>query len=130
MSMTQIKPVNLDAEFAEMFANASKTVKYKNVTLFGRDWRVTTSTNVFSAVAGSMGEADAFISMLSNVVHPDERADFRKALMSIDGMDVDMLMQILSRLMEVAAERPTKSPSASSAGSTRARTKRQSSVAK
>jgi hypothetical protein len=127
---TTTKVVDLDAELAELFSDAAKKVEYKKVKLFGREWRAQTSMNVYTAMAGAEGDAKALVSLLSNVVHPDEREDFRTALMNVDGMDAELLMTILGKLTEVAAERPTKSSAGSSGGQTRVRTKPQSSAAR
>lgn len=106
--------VDLDAQLADAFAAAEKKRKYNKVKLFGREWRVTTEPNTYAALAGSYGDVEALVTMLTNIVHPDERQDFHKALLSFENLDADVLMEILNGLVEVAGERPTKSSSGSS----------------
>lgn len=105
---------DMDAFIADQRDAALKTVKYNPMTLFGREWRLTTEPNVFVALAGAYGDIEAMTSMIGNCVHPDERADFRKALMSADGINAEVLMKLLNGLVEAAAERPTTSRSGSS----------------
>jgi hypothetical protein len=123
---TTSKPIDLDALIADDIAKAIKATKWNKVTLFGETWRITTEPNVFAALAGSYGDIEALVSMIKNIVHPDEREAFHKALLSSEGITADVLMKLLSGLVEAAAERPTKSPSASSGASTKTRVARQS----
>lgn len=110
---------DLDALLAPDFAAAKKAVKYNKIKLFDREWRITTEPNVFAALSGSYGDPEALVSMIKTVVHPDERDDFHKALLGADGINADVLIKLLNNLVEVAAERPTKSPSGSSRASGR-----------
>lgn len=105
---------NMDEYIQEQRDTALANIKYSKMTLFDRDWRLTSEPNVFVALAGSYGDIEAMTAMISNAVHPDERADFRKALMAADGINAEVLMKLLNGLVEAAAERPTKSPSGSS----------------
>ena len=113
------KPVDLDALLKPDIDKAIKTTKWNKVTLFGETWRITTEPNVFAALAGSYGDIEALVSMIKNIVHPEEREDFHKALLSAEGITADVLMKLLGGLVEAAAERPTKSPSGSSGDSTK-----------
>jgi len=122
MSMaTASKPFDIDALIADDLAKAIKATKYNPVTAFGTQWRVTTEPNVFAALAGSFGDIEALVSMIRNIIHPDEREDFQKALLNAEGMTADVLMKLLTGLIEAAGERPTKSPSGSSRTSTATR---------
>lgn len=108
---------DLDALLADDIAKAVKATKFNMITLFGKKWRITTEPNVFAALAGSYGDVQALVSMIVNIVHPEEREEFHKALLSAQGINADVLMKLLNGLVEAAAERPTKSPSGSSGGS-------------
>jgi len=119
MPVSKIPAVDLDALLADDIAAAIKAEKWNKITLFGETWRITTEPNVFAALAGSYGDVEALVSMIKGVVHPDEREDFTKALYTADGITADVLMKLLNGLIEAAAERPTKSPSASSRASTK-----------
>jgi len=106
--------VDLDARIAEAVAKAKKEQKWNKAKVFDREWRVTTEPNTYAALQGSFGDVEALIGMFDTIIHPDEREDFRKALLSAENMSADVLMQLLNGLVEVAAERPTKSRSGSS----------------
>lgn len=107
-------PFDLDALLADDIAAVVKATKWNKIKLFDRNWRVTTEPNVFASLAGSYGDVEALVSIIRNIVHPDERDDFHKALLSKDGINAEVLMKLLNYLIETAAERPTKSPSGSS----------------
>jgi hypothetical protein len=106
--------VDLDAQLSDLIADAAKKRKYNKVKLFGKEWRVTTEPNTYAALAGSFGDIEALVAMITNIVHPDEREDFHKTLLQAEDLNADILMQILNGLVEVAGERPTKSSSGSS----------------
>lgn len=120
----------MDDFIAEQRDAALKNIKYSKMTLFDREWRLTSEPNVFVALAGSYGDIEAMTSMIGNAVHPDERGDFRTALMNADGINAEVLMKLLNGLVEAAAERPTKSPSASSTQSARKKAVPRKSVAR
>lgn len=128
-AMPVTPPLDLDALLADDIAAAVKSTKWNTITLFKRKWRITTEPNVFAALAGSYGDVEALVSMIINIVHPEERDDFHKALLSAEGINADVLMKLLNGLVEAAAERPTKSPSASSEGSAKTRVARRKSEA-
>ena len=107
-------PFDIDALIADDVAAAIKAQKWNKIKLFDQEWRITTEPNVFAALAGSYGDIEALVSMTKNIVHPDEREEFHKALLAQDAINAEVLMKILTGLVEAAAERPTKSPSASS----------------
>jgi len=117
---------DIDSLIAPDVAALRKAQKWNVVILFDQDWRITTEPNVFAALAGSYGDIEALVSMIKNIVHPDERDDFHKALLDRDYINADVLMKILGGLVEAAAERPTKSPSGSSGTSTKTRAAKQS----
>jgi len=122
--------VDLDTQYGPRLAKQQKAQTYVSVKLFGREWRVVTQQNVFTALAGGGGDPQAILSLISNIVHPDERDDFRMTLMKQEGMDAPILLDILNSLTEVAAERPTSSPAGSSGGRRVTPAKRRTSAAK
>ena len=121
MPAAKNKPFDLDALIADDLEKALKSQKWNKVKLFDQEWRITTEPNVFAALAGSYGDIEALVSMIKNIVHPDEREDFHKAILQHEGINAEVLMKILTGLVEAAAERPTKSPSGSSGTSTKTR---------
>jgi hypothetical protein len=106
--------IDLDAQLAGDIAEALKARKWNKIKLFGQEWRITTEPNVFAALAGSYGDIPALVSILTNVVHPDERTDFHRAMLDADGINAEVLMKLINGIVEASAERPTKSPSGSS----------------
>jgi hypothetical protein len=107
-------PIDLDALLADDISTVVKNTKWNKIKLFDRTWRITTEPNVFASLAGSYGDVEALVSIITNLPHPDEREEFHKALLGADGINAEVLMKLLNYLIEAAAERPTKSPSASS----------------
>lgn len=126
--MTNI--TDLDSLLASDIAKAKKAVKYNKIKLFDRTWQVTTEPNVFAALSGSYGDPEALVNMIKTIVHPDEREDFHRALLGADGINADVLIKLLNSLVEVAAERPTKSPSGSSRASGKTRVATRNSAAR
>lgn len=106
--------IDIDARLADDIAAALKAAKWNKIRLFGEEWRITTEPNVFAALAGSYGDIPALVSILTNIVHPDERTAFHQAMLNADGINADVLMKLINHIVEAAAERPTKSPSVSS----------------
>lgn len=126
---TSITPVDLDALLADDIAAVVKATKWNRIKLFDQTWRITTEPNVFASLAGSYGDVEALVSIIRNVVHPDEREAFHRALLTADGINAEVLMKLLNHLVEVAAERPTKSPSGSSPASGKTQVARRKSAA-
>ena len=122
-------PIDLDALLADNIAASVKATKWNRIKLFDRTWRITTEPNVFAALAGSYGDVEALVSMIKNIVHPDEREDFHRALLAKDGINAEVLMKLLNGLIEAAAERPTKLPSGSSRASGKTPVARRNSAA-
>ena len=117
---------DIDALLSADIDAVVKATKWNKILLFEKEWRITTEPNVFATLAGSYGDVEALVSMIKNIVHPDERDDFHKALLAKDGINAEVLMKLLNYLIETAAERPTKSPSGSSpaSGKTRVATRK------
>ena len=127
--VTKKTPLDLDALLQEDLDAAIKATKYVPVTLFEKTRRVSTSPNTFAALAGSYGDVEALVSMIVGVIHPDDQDEFRHDLLMAQGITADVLMKILNSLVEAAAERPTKSPSASSTASAKKKPVRRKSAA-
>lgn len=108
--MANPKTPDLDAELG--FGNP-EAIPTKKVKLFGREWRVLCEVNAFTLTDIASGEVVALNSFLRGVIHPDDREEFVKALSSAQGMTAERLAQLIAKLIEVASERPTVSPSPS-----------------
>jgi len=113
-------PIDIDAIIAEDREKAIKAVNYIPVTVLGKERRVSTTPNIYTALASGYGDVKALAKMIVGVVHPDDRDEFGTDLMEAEGIDATVLMKLLNAMVEAAAARPTKSPSASSRGSRKA----------
>lgn len=109
--------LDLDALIADDLAAAKKNEKWNKIKLFEREWRVTTQPNAFAAVAGSFGDAQALVSLVVDLIHPDEQVEFRNTVIKMRNLNNEVLMTIINGLLEAASEHPTKSPSGSSRAS-------------
>lgn len=112
--MSTAKVTDLDALLAEHAKAVESKRQFIKVKLFDREWRVSNQINAFTGLRAADGDVEAFVSFIMNVTHPDERADFHKALYSSDLLDEEGLLMIISNLMETIAAHPTKSSSGSS----------------
>lgn len=104
------KAVDLDAELGLVVTEKMPTKKIK---MLGREWTVTCDLNSFAMSQIAGGDSGGISKFLINLVAEDEREDFADALGSAKGLDGEKLGALLSRLIEVAAERPTEQPSPS-----------------
>ena len=105
---------DIDAMLAEPLADAHKARKWNKAKIFGEEWRVTTEPNVYTAISASTGDPEALTSIITRMIHPDERQKFHTVLLEMDELTADVLLALVNGLVEAAAERPTKSSTASS----------------
>jgi hypothetical protein len=91
----------------------------KKVRLFGRDWTINCGVNVYHMSAMANNDLAAVHQFFQQVVAHDEFDAFSSALSSIPNMDGDKLSKVVFAIFEAAAERPTKSPRASTPTATR-----------
>lgn len=108
--------IDLDAIIKPEIAAAIKATKYVKVKVFGREWRISSNPNIYTSLASGSGDVEALAKLIVNVVHEDERSDFKRTLMDTEGVSAEVLLALLNGLLEAVAERPTKSPSGSSPG--------------
>lgn len=108
-AMATPKIIDIDADLAPV----EDVIPVKQVRLLGRVWNVQCDLNTFAVSQLASGDASGVTNFLGNLVIPDEREDFKSALASAANMDTDRLTKIMSKLIEVAAERPTEPPSPS-----------------
>ena len=85
----------------------------KRVKILDREWTINCDINVFAVSQIASGEAMGIARFITNMVIPEQRDDFANMLATAPGMSADRLTVLLSRLIEVAGERPTESPSPS-----------------
>lgn len=113
--------IDLDAQFLGSFE--PKEVTYVTVRLFGQEWRVSEAQNFFIQIQASnfAKNPSSIADLLLDMLHPDDRANFERALVNVPQMDAEALMKIFTALTEAVAARPTKRPSASRSGPSTAR---------
>ena len=104
-------PIDLDADL-----DISEEVETVSVRLFKRDWRFLLGINSFNLSALTSGDAAAVSSFMLNVIHPDERDEFRRVIASQTNLTPQVLSNIINKMIEVIGERPTTPPSASPRG--------------
>jgi len=108
--------IDLDKIIKEDRDAAIDQTSYIKMKLFGDEFRVTTNPNVYTSLAAGSGDPNAIASLLTGMLHTDDRDNFKNKLMGADGINAEVLLKILNAMLEAVAERPTKSPSGSSRG--------------
>jgi hypothetical protein len=108
--------IDLDRILKPEIEAAIKATKYVKIKVFGKEWRLSTSPNIYTSLAGGSGDVEALAKMLVNIVHEEDRSDFKTTLMDAEGVSAEVLLALLNGMMEAVADRPTKSPSGSSTG--------------
>lgn len=108
---------DLDSLLAEDFAAAEAEVRYKKVKLFQRQWRVSTAPNIYAGIGAEMADPESLARFVLDIIHPEERADFRQALFDAKGLSADVFLKMLNGMVEAASGNPTKSSAGSSRSS-------------
>ena len=93
---------------------APASLTTKQVRLFGRVWDVVVDVNDYALTAVATGDPAAFRDLIVNAVVDDQREEMHQALLRERGMTTERFAAIANAVLEVAAGRPTKSPSGSS----------------
>lgn len=91
----------------------AKKVPTKKIRIFGREWDVQCDLNTFAVAKMTTGDIGTIANFINNAVVPDQRQDFATAMSGVTDFDQDKLLKLLTRLIEVAGERPTPRPSVS-----------------
>lgn len=89
-------------------------IPIKEIVLGGRTWHILCDVNSFSIAKLGGGDTAGLSEFIGGLVIEEEREDFVAMLAGLRGLDPEAFNKLLSRLMEVAAERPTERPSSSS----------------
>lgn len=118
---TPKKTTDLDAMFKDRLEASVKTARYGKVKLGDTEWTVTDSGSVMASIDLFSGDettaAAAFADYMAGMVVEEERADFQKLLRRIQGLNVELLMEIANAMQEAISDRPTKRSEDSSASS-------------
>lgn len=85
----------------------------KKIKMFGRTWTVICDLNSFAMAQIAGGDSGGISKFMLGLVDEDEKEDFAEALSSAKGLDGEKLGALLTKLIEVAGERPTEQPSPS-----------------
>lgn len=125
--MTKIFDLDADPEFkalvAESDARAEETVKFK---VFGQVYDLHCGENIFNIMAIESGDIAEVRTMVLNLVVEDQRERLNATLSGRPDISLELLVKLAAKMREAVAERPTKSPSASSRGPAKTATSRTS----
>jgi hypothetical protein len=108
--------IDLDSIIRADREAAVDSAKYVKMKVFGNEYRITTSPNIYTSLAAGTGDPVAIANLITNVLHEDDRDSFTKELMNAAGISAEVLLKMLNAMLEAVAERPTKSSSGSSTG--------------
>lgn len=106
------KVIDLDALLGLTPPDAPKYLK--SIKMLGREWTVVCDVNQFAVTALASGEAKGIMRLMESLILPEQWEDFQDAMARVPGLTAEQLIDIVTKLMEVAAERPTTPPSGSS----------------
>lgn len=109
---------DLDAQLG-LDAEPEQPALTKKIRLFGREWTINVGANVYHMSALANDDLAAVQRFFQQVIVEAEFDAFSQALSSQKDLDGKKLSSIVFALFEAAAERPTKSPRASSPTATR-----------
>jgi hypothetical protein len=109
-AMPVSKAVDLDKELGMVVTERMPT---KEIKLLGKEWTIICDLNSFAMAQIAGGDPGGISKFLMGLVIEEQREDFAATLSAAKGLDGEKLGALLSRLIEVAAERPTESPSPS-----------------
>lgn len=130
--MASAKIIDLDTELGIGLAEDVPRVT-KAIRLLGLEVRVVCDLNSFGLSNLASGNTEQIMTFLRSMIHPDDWQAFATAASmhpSLSGEDGSaMLVKIINRITEVAAERPTKQPSALPRGGSKRSTAQKSPVA-
>ena len=108
--MASKAPTDIDALLPE----DEEEIPTKPIKLFGRIWTLLCDVNSFGIAALSSGDYTSLTPMMVGLIVESERAEFAAAFGKQRNMKPERLLKIFETMVEVASERPTKQPSASS----------------
>lgn len=122
--MPRTKKTNsLDELIAKKSAANIAKQRTGEITMNGREWHLRGDGSMVALIDALGGEGmesgAAYIEWICSMVVPEERAEFRNFIRRIEGLDADILADIVNAMTEELAERPTEpqSPKPSSSGS-------------
>jgi hypothetical protein len=111
--------IDLDAIIRAKQEAAAAEIPVITIRLFDRDWRIYADLNSYTALGFDGGDPSAMRQFIDNLVHEDEREEFQRVVSGQRGITPEILGDIVRGFVEAAAERPTKSPSASAGGASK-----------
>lgn len=113
-------PKNVPDLDAALDFDPDEVVPTMTVRMFGREWNLNSSVNVFN-VASFMASFDATTihAYIKGLVAEDQWDEFSVELSKVKNLDLEKLMKIINAMTEAIAERPTTPPSGSRSGPTK-----------
>lgn len=101
-----VKVHDIDADLGGRAPRRTARIK-----LFGKMWDINCNVNTFNVSQIFSGDVAAVGNFFKNITIPSQQADFVAAMAEQQDLDNERLVKIINKIMEVAAERPTKQPS-------------------
>jgi len=110
------KAFDIDALIADDVAKARAEIATQQVKLFDKTFRIYTDVNLYLGLGIDTGDAGSIMQLLNTIIHEDDVAEFKATLSAQRGLNAEVLVKIVSGLLEAASERPTTPSSASGTG--------------
>lgn len=110
------KAFDIDALISDDLNKAKAGIATQEVKLFGKTFRIYTDVNLYLGLGIDAGDAASIMSLLNTIIHEDDLAEFKLTLSSQRGLNAEVLVKIVTGLLEAASERPTTPSSASGTG--------------
>lgn len=110
------KTFDIDALISADLDKAKAEIATQEVKLFGKTFRIYTDVNLYLGLGIDTGDAASIIGLLNTIIHEDDLAEFKTTLSSQRGLNAEVLVKIVSGLLEAASERPTTPSSVSGSG--------------
>jgi len=110
------KTFDIDALISADLNKAKAEIETQEVKLFGKTFRIYTDVNLYLGLGIDTGDPGSIIGLLNTIIHEDDLAEFKSTLSSQRGLNAEVLVKIVSGLLEAASERPTTPSSGSGTG--------------
>lgn len=83
---------------------AEQKPQYRNVALWENSFRFAKDPSIFALLAIGSGETNEIVNGLLAVVHEDDRKEFQRTLVRLNGLDPEGFLAILEGLVEMYTE--------------------------
>lgn len=113
--MPKSDSLDLDALFGDRIAKNVRDAYVTKMTLFGREWHITDASSAVGALEALAGNDDAVLDYMLSFFVPDEQEEFRVLARRCQGLDANIVSDMLNKIIEKVSDRPTE-PSPRSSG--------------